>query len=83
MFADLVKKVTFTCPCCNTSIKFDVLSGDDEIRALYNTVNSLECPKCQNSLASSSTEAVRAIMEYNNAATKLCALEKCMDIELD
>lgn len=83
MFADLIRKVTFTCPSCNTSIKFDVLPDDDEIRALYNTVDHLECPKCKNSLAGCSTETVRAVMDYNNAVSKLHALEKCMDIELD
>ena len=83
MFADLVKKVTFTCPCCNTSIKFDVCPGDNEIRDLYKAVNHLECPKCKNSLARSSAEAVDTIMEYNTAVSKLRALEKCIDIELD
>lgn len=83
MFASLVKKVTFTCPVCNTSIKFDVHPGTDEIQELYNAINNLECPKCKESLSSSATEMLRAIYDYNNAVSKLSALEKCMDSELD
>lgn len=39
MFADFVKKVTFSCPQCTTSITFDVLSSD--IRELFNTTDRL------------------------------------------
>lgn len=83
MFANLVKKVTFTCPNCNTSIKFDVLPGNDEIQDLYSVAENLECPKCKESLSNSATEMVRAILDYNKAVTILSALEKCMDSKLD
>lgn len=83
MFASLVKKVTFKCPECNTTIKFDIHSGDNEMQSLFSAISCLTCPKCKESLADTGTEMIRAIYEYNNAVFNLSALEKCMDAELD
>lgn len=69
MFADFVKKVTFTCPYCNTSITFDVL-GDD-IRALLKVTERLTCPKCLESLSSNALSMAHAIFEYNKAVQTL------------
>lgn len=74
MYANFVNKVTFSCPQCNTSITFDVLSGD--IRELFDAVERLACPKCSESLSYDACNMVRAIHEYNKAAQALNDTQK-------
>ena len=74
MFADPVRKVVFTCPVCNTSIKFDV--NDDEIRELFNVTEHLQCPKCNESLSMGARSMIHAIFEYNKAVQNLINSEK-------
>ena len=74
MFADHIRKVTFTCPRCNTSITFDVL--EDDIRELFKVTERLTCPKCSESLSSDARSMAHAIYEYNKAAQALNDTEK-------
>lgn len=74
MFADFVKKVTFSCPQCNTSVTFDVLA--DDIRELFNAAERLACPKCSESLSYDARSMTQAIYEYNKAVQTLNDTEK-------
>lgn len=74
MFADFVKKVSFSCPQCNTSITFDVLSGD--IKELFQVTENLICPKCSESLSYDARNMIHSIYEYNKAVKNLNDTEK-------
>lgn len=82
MFANLVKKVMFTCPVCNTSITFDVPTDHGEMVELYSAINELVCPKCKKSLSYFTHDMVNAIHEYNSAAFKLSHVQKSCDAKL-
>lgn len=76
MFADFVKKVTFSCPQCTTSITFDILSSNT--RELFNATDRLACPKCSESLSYDACRMLRAIDTYNNAVQALNDTEKTL-----
>lgn len=71
MDAKLIRKVTFTCPGCNTSIKFDILPGEKEREELMLAVKTIGCPKCHISLYKDAQRMLLAIYEYNAAPEKL------------
>lgn len=71
MDAKLIRKVTFTCPGCNTSIKFDILPGEKEREELMLAVKTIGCPKCHISLYKDAQRMLLAIYEYNAALETL------------
>lgn len=51
MRIEYVKTVTYTCPVCNTSIKFDVEPDWNSMKELFDAVDNLTCPKCKEDLS--------------------------------
>lgn len=71
MFINLVKSVTISCPCCNTSVRFCVTTDHGESIDLFNAANALTCPKCQEALSANARTVVQSVINYNKAAVKL------------
>ena len=82
MRIEYVKTVTYTCPVCNTSIKFDVEPDWNSMKELFDAVDNLTCPKCKEDLSYQAKTVFNAPKDYNDAVKKLLSVEKEFDATL-
>jgi len=83
MYCELVSKVTLHCSSCDTTICFNIHSGDDEIQSLYAACDNLQCPKCKNFMENNSRDMLEKIIAYNLAASQMIRMAKATESELD
>ncbi len=72
----LIKRFTFRCPNCNTSIGFEVpnpsaTNANDELDKLSSTISNLICPKCSTSLGTGAIKSFNAVKSYNSSTILL------------
>lgn len=82
MVVNLLKEVTVNCDNCGTSIKFNIPANNKEMYNLSDLLEDLECPRCKESLSYTTTEPLKAIYEYNNAAQKLNSVIESNNISI-
>lgn len=70
----LIKKVTFVCKDCKTTIALDIPKDSDGIEELISALQDSKCPKCKTALLYQTTQILKAINEYNKSLSKLCKL---------
>lgn len=79
----LIKKVTFVCKGCKTTIALDIPKDSDGIEELISDLHGSKCPKCKTILSHQTTEILKAINEYNKSLPKLCKLLKEHNAKVD
>ena len=82
-FADLVKKVIFTCPHCKTSIEFVIPPDYTGTQRLQESLEGFKCPRCKNSLDGLANDTFNKILAYNRTANALNEICKSNDVAFD
>lgn len=73
MIIKLIKRFTYKCLNCNTSIGFSIpqINEPEKMDGLLKCVSDLRCPKCKSNLNVGASDALAAIKEYNDVALQL------------
>lgn len=79
-----IKKFTYKCLNCDTSISFTIppVNETDKMDELMQCVDSLRCPKCKSNLNVGASNTLTAIKKYNAIALQLnCYMENNVDLD--
>lgn len=83
MNIEYIKAVTYICPNCGTSIKFNVDLDCSATKELFDVVNNLICPKCKEDLSFNARTTFNSIKEYNESVKKLLSVQKECNAKLN
>lgn len=65
-----INDVTYECPNCKTSIKIKVPTDAHKVDSLFQKVNTLRCPICEEQWHDAQF-VLRAVKDYNNSVAKV------------